>query len=191
VHASDEQNHQGTLHPCALLLPTISSSAKKGAAMRRAIGTICGVSVILVALTTCPGVAYESLEGRVKLTSRAAFTTFAAALKQAITQHKLGLVCHANAQAGAASVGKTIPGNQVLMVYRPDFAIRMLAADVEAGFEAPIRLYIYENADGSATLSYVKPSTVFKPYQNAALDQLAAELDALVEAIVRAAMGAS
>jgi hypothetical protein len=27
------------------------------------------------------------------------------------------LVCHANAQVGAASVGKTIPGNQVLMVY--------------------------------------------------------------------------
>jgi len=159
--------------------------------MQRAIGTLCSVSVIFLALTTCPGAAYESLEGRVKLTTRVPFTTFAAALKQAITQHKLGLVCHANAQAGAASVGKTIPGNQVLMVYRPDFAIRMLAADVEAGFEAPIRLYIYENADGSATLSYVKPSTVFKPYQNAALDQLAAELDVLVEAIVRTAMGAS
>jgi uncharacterized protein (DUF302 family) len=159
--------------------------------MQRTIGTLCSVSVILLALTTGPGAAYETLEGRVKLTARVAFTTFAAALKQAITQHKLGLVCHANAQVGAASVGKTIPGNQVLMVYRPDFAIRMLAADVEAGFEAPIRLYIYENADGSATLSYVKPSTVFKPYQNAALDQLAAELDALVEAIVRTAMGAS
>jgi uncharacterized protein (DUF302 family) len=67
----------------------------------------------------------------------------------------------------------------------------MLAADVEAGFEAPIRLYIYENADGSATLSYVKPSTVFKPYQNAQLDEMAAELDALVEAIVRQALNAS
>jgi uncharacterized protein (DUF302 family) len=116
------------------------------------------------------------------------FAAFATALKQAITNHKLGLVCHANAQAGAASLGKTIPGNQVLMVYRPDFAIRMLAADVEAGFEAPIRLYIYENPDGSATLSYVKPSTVFKPYNNAQLDQLATELEALVEAIVREAL---
>jgi hypothetical protein len=43
----------------------------------------------------------------------------------------------------------------------------------------------------SATLSYIKLSTVFKPYQNATLDQLAAELDALVEAIVRTAMRAS
>jgi uncharacterized protein (DUF302 family) len=171
--------------------PTNYQQRMKGETMRRVIVAVCGAGVLLLALTTAPGVAYETLEGRVKLTTRVAFGTFATALKQAITQHKLGLVCHANAQAGAASLGKTIPGNQVLMVYRPDFAIRMLAANVEAGFEAPIRLYIYENADGSATLSYVKPSTVFQPYKNAQLDALAAELDALVEAIVRDALGTS
>lgn len=156
--------------------------------MWRVITIVCSVGVTLLALTASPGAAYETREGRVKLTTRMSFAAFATALKQAITNHKLGLVCHANAQAGAASLGKTIPGNQVLMVYRPDFAIRMLAADVEAGFEAPIRLYIYENPDGSATLSYVKPSTVFKPYNNAQLDQLATELEALVEAIVREAL---
>jgi hypothetical protein len=43
----------------------------------------------------------------------------------------------------------------------------------------------------SATLSYIKLSTVFKLYQNATLDQLATELEALVEAIVRTAMRAS
>lgn len=159
--------------------------------MQRMIGVVYGVGVILLTLTAAPAVAYETREGRVKLTTQTAFATFATALKQAIAQHKLGLICHANAQAGAASLGKTIPGNQVLMVYRPDFAVRMLAADVEAGFEAPIRLYIYENPDGSATLSYVKPSTVFKPYQNAQLDEMAVELDALVEAIVRQALNAS
>ena len=159
--------------------------------MRSVLGVVCGVGVIFLILMVAPAVAYETQEGRVKLTTQTAFATFATALKQAIAQHKLGLICHANAQAGAASLGKTIPGNQVLMVYRPDFAVRMLAADVEAGFEAPIRLYIYENADGSATLSYVKPSTVFKPYQNAQLDEMAAELDALVEAIVRQALNAS
>jgi uncharacterized protein (DUF302 family) len=159
--------------------------------MWRMIGTICGASVILLALTTPPGLAYETLEGRVKLTTRMSFAAFATTLKQAITQQKFGLVCHANAQAGTTSVSKTILGNQVLMVSRLDFAIRMLAADLEAGFEAPIRLYIYKNVDGSATLSYVKPSTVFKPYKHAALDQLAAELDALIEAIVHEAMGAS
>lgn len=46
------------------------------------------------------------------------------------------------------------------MVFRPDFAVRLLAADPRAGFEAPIRIYLYENADGTATVSYLAPSAV-------------------------------
>jgi uncharacterized protein (DUF302 family) len=53
------------------------------------------------------------------------------------------------------------------MVFRNDFAVRLLAADAAAGFEAPIRIYVYENADGTATVSYIAPSVVFAPYQNA------------------------
>jgi uncharacterized protein (DUF302 family) len=147
-------------------------------------------SVVLL-LLTFPGVllhAYETHEGRLAFTTHATFTTFAEALKQAITDHHMGLICHANAQAGAASLGKRMPGNQLLMVLRPDFAVRMLEADVKAGFEAPIRLYIYENADGTATLSYVRPSAVFQAYGNEALERLAAELDGILEAIVQQAM---
>jgi len=70
----------------------------------------------------------------------------------------MGLVCHANAQRAAAGRGVTIKGNQVLMVFRNDFAVRLLAADPAAGFEAPIRIYVYENADGTATVSYLPPS---------------------------------
>lgn len=149
-------------------------------------------SVVLLLLTFPSALlhAYETHEGRVALTTQATFATFAEALKQAITDHKMGLICHANAQAGAASLGKRMPGNQVLMVFRPDFAVRMLEADVKAGFEAPIRLYIYENADGTATLSYVRPSAVFQAYRNEALDRLAAELDGILEAIVQQAMKA-
>jgi uncharacterized protein (DUF302 family) len=66
----------------------------------------------------------------------------------------MGLVARASATMGAKSIGKTIPGNMVVMVYRPDFAIRMLKASVPAGIEAPIRFYITENpATGSATLT--------------------------------------
>jgi uncharacterized protein (DUF302 family) len=150
----------------------------------------CSVALLLLTFIGVPLRAYETREGRVTLTTHAPFAPFAEALKQAIADHKMGLVCHANAQAGAAAVGKNIPGNQVLMVYRPDFAVRMLEANVEAGFEAPIRLYIYENPDGTATLAYVKPSLVFKAHGSAALDHMAAELDGIVEAIVRQAMKA-
>ncbi len=116
------------------------------------------------------------------------FLQFTEDLLVAIRQNKMGLVCRANAQAGAASRGVKIRGNQVFMVYRPDFAIRMLAADVEAGFEAPLRLYVVEKADGTARVSYLKASDVFAGYRNPALDAMAKELDEILAAIVRDAM---
>jgi uncharacterized protein (DUF302 family) len=68
----------------------------------------------------------------------------------------------------------------VMMVYRPDFAIRMLNASVPAGIEAPIRYYITEDpGTGKATLTYRTPSSVFAPYKNAALDAMAKELDVI------------
>ena len=45
--------------------------------------------------------------------------------------------------------------------------------------ETPIRMYVTENEDGTATLSYKLPSTVFAPYmaETPGLDEIAAELD--------------
>ncbi len=113
-------------------------------------------------------------------------------LDGAIKANKMGLVGRASATLGAKAILKqTIPGNMVIGVYRPDFAVRMLAASVPAGIEAPIRFYITENGDGTATLSYKKPSAVFAPYADGgeALRELAAELDVLFAKIAREAAG--
>jgi len=126
--------------------------------------------------------------GRITRVSKVGFAKIASALKQTIDDHKMGLVCHANAQAGAATRGVRIQGNQVFMIFRPDLAIRMLKANVEAGFEAPMRIYLYENTDGSATIAYVRPSTLFKPYGSRELDALAAELDSIFEQVVARAL---
>jgi uncharacterized protein (DUF302 family) len=74
-------------------------------------------------------------------------------------------------------------------VFRNDFAARMLEASVPAGFEAPLRLYVTEGADGNATLSYRLPSDVFRPYGSGQLDAMAAELDPIVEKIATTALG--
>lgn len=112
-----------------------------------------------------------------------------ARLDAAVKASKMGLVTRASATAGAARLGKTIPGNMVVGVFRPDFAIRMLAASVPAGIEAPLRFYITENADGTATLTYRKPSAVFAPYAAPALDDMARELDAIFAKIASDAVG--
>ncbi len=109
------------------------------------------------------------------------YKTLIERLNAAVKANKMGLVTRASATLGAKSLGKTIPGNMVVGVYRPDFAVRMLEASVPAGIEAPIRFYITENEDGTATLSYKKPSTVFAPYSDGGeeLKDMAQELDAL------------
>ena len=108
------------------------------------------------------------------------FATLATRLDEAVKANKMGVVNFASASEGAKAQGFAIPGNRVVGVYRNDFARRMLAASLPAGIEAPIRFYLTENPDGTATLSYRKPSAVFAPYFDGAgpdLKAVASELD--------------
>lgn len=145
---------------------------------------IAVVALVLVA-SAAPAAAQSS---RVTAVAPAPFAMVASALEQAVGDHAMALVCHADAQRGAAGRGVSIKGNQMLMVFRNDFAVRLLAAEPAAGFEAPIRIYVYENADGSATISYVPPSAVFAPYTNPEVEKVAAELDPIFKAIVDQAL---
>ena len=98
----------------------------------------------------------------------------------------------ASATVGAKKMlKKDIAGNMVVGVYRPDFAVRMLEASIEAGIEAPIRFYITENDDGTAKLSYKKPSAVFEPYfdDSGKLAEMAGELDGIFAKIAAEAVG--
>jgi len=145
-------------------------------------------ALVLVALSSAVpgGLPSPALaqDGRITVKSTAPFGQVAEALARAVADEKMGLVCHANAQRAAAGRGVTIKGNQVLMVFRNDFAVRLLAADPAAGFEAPIRIYVYENPDGTATVSYLAPSVVFAPYRHPEVQAVARELDPIFRAIV-------
>src|SRR5260370_29009822 len=114
----------------------------------------------------------EPLSGTVVLTTKLSFDRLLERTQQAIEASGMLLVCKASASQGAAARGLKIPGNAVLMVFRNDYAVRMLEASVAAGIEAPIRLYVTENGDGSATLTYRKPSAGFAPYGSAPRDKM-------------------
>jgi uncharacterized protein (DUF302 family) len=112
------------------------------------------------------------------------FAAFVKKLTAAVSANKMGLVAQACADCGAKSIGVAIPGNRVIMIYRPDFAVRMLEASVASGIEAPLRLYVTERPDGTANLTYRLPSHVFGAYQVAALNEMGKELDVIVAKIV-------
>ncbi len=117
------------------------------------------------------------------------FDSVVSRLEKSIEANKMGLVSQASASRGAAGRGIKIRGNVVLMVFRNDYAVRMLAASVPSGFEAPLRIYVTEGADGATSVSWRTPSAVFGPYGSTELDAMARELDSIFEKIVRDATG--
>jgi len=146
--------------------------------------------VLLLALSASPALA--EMPGWKVMKTQHSYADLLARLEKAISDNKMGLVTRASATLGAKKMlDKDIPGNTVIGVYRPDFAVRMLDASLAAGIEAPIRYYVTENADGTAELSYKTPSFVFAPYTDGgtALKTLAAELDVIFDKIAADAVG--
>ena len=112
----------------------------------------------------------------------------------AVKSNKMGVVTQAGPTGAAKKRGITIPGNRVIGVFNNVFAVRILGHSTAAMIEAPIRLYVTENEDGTATLSYKMPTVVFAPYQDEAdpdLGVAAGELDAIFQAIAKDATGQS
>lgn len=150
-------------------------------------------AIALAVLLTVAGLAHAGdaavYPGTVSIASPYSFADTVSRLESAIEKNHMGLVAKASASAGAAARGERIAGNAVLMIFRNDYALRMLAASVAAGIEAPIRLYVTEGSDGKVEITYRTPSSLFAPYQSADLDALARELDPVFGRIVGEAVG--
>jgi len=147
--------------------------------------------VSLAVAQPAPPAGISERSGWVVLSSDRAFTELGRRLEEAVKTNKMGLVTNASASEGAKAQGITIAGNRVVGVFRNDYARRMLSASVPAGIEAPIRFYLTENANGTATLSYKTPTAVFSPYflgTSDELKKLAMELDGVFRKIAEEAV---
>lgn len=148
-------------------------------------------SVLALCVSSTQSRAFEAKDfpypGTQIIHSKLSFSQLAKQLDKAVEASKLAVVTRASASGGAERRGVKIPGNMVVGVFRNDYAVRMLKASVPAGIEAPIRFYLTEDAGGTATLTYRKPSAIFAPYKSAELDAMAKELDPLYEKIAKEA----
>jgi len=147
---------------------------------------------LTAAATTAAAQDLKPMDGWVIHPTDHDYATLVERTDAAVEESPLNVVTRASATVGAEAIGESIPGNMVVGVYAAPFAVRMLEASVQAGIEAPLRLYLTENDDGTATLSYRTASFVFAPYDDGgdALDALAAELDGLLEQIAADATAA-
>ena len=105
------------------------------------------------------------------------------ALKTGIEAAGMRLVAHINGQANAKLIGKEVPADQILEVFRPDFAVRVWEACKPAGHDIPLRIHVYED-DGCTHVACRMPKTVFAPYSSDALMRVAEDLEPIFERIL-------
>ena len=152
------------------------------------------IRYILAILLTLPALGWAEMaprDGWAVLPSAKSHADLVKATRGAVKKVGLIVVTQAGPTKAAANRGITIPGNMVIGAYNNDFAVRVLELSTAAMIEAPIRFYVTENADGTATLSYKLPSAVFAPYLDEggdALAAIAAELDGLFAQAAEAAV---
>jgi uncharacterized protein (DUF302 family) len=110
-----------------------------------------------------------------------------ARVERAVDGNDMFKVATASASRAAASLGIAMPGDAVVLVFRNDFARRILAADPAAGIEAPLPIHISETKTGTV-IAWKRPSDVYRPYPTPEIAKAARELDAIFAKIAADAL---
>jgi uncharacterized protein (DUF302 family) len=107
----------------------------------------------------------------------------AAKLTEAAQAVPMGVLAHMNGQANCAKKGISVPADQVLEIFRPDFAIRVWNAYKPAGIDIPLRIHLYD-ADGKTRVAFRTAQEVFAPYAKPELTAIAADIDPIFARIL-------
>jgi hypothetical protein len=71
----------------------------------------------------------------------------------------------------------------------PLTAERMSRYNLVAGLYAPLRVYLYENQDGTACFEYDRPSSLFEQFDDPRITEVGHELDAELDAVLESSAG--
>lgn len=109
--------------------------------------------------------------------------TAATKLTEAAQAVPMGVLAHLNGQANCAKKGIEVPADQVLEIFRPDFAIRVWKAHKPAGIDIPLRIHLYA-AEGKTVVSYRTAEEIFAPYAVPELTAIATDIDRVFSGIL-------
>ncbi|MBI4371082.1 MAG: DUF302 domain-containing protein [Elusimicrobia bacterium] len=108
-------------------------------------------------------VAAQSQE-RVDRVSGQNFQTTVKQLETALQSRGFMIVARADHQNMLRMVGANTKGALTVEFGKPDMMKMHLPAHPEIGLEMPMRIYLWERADGKTVVSYHRPSAVFAAY---------------------------
>lgn len=108
-----------------------------------------------------------------------------AKLDAAIKAARFMIIGEPNYQMMQRMVGRERRGAKAYFIFRPDLGTPIFDNDYNAAMEIPLKILIYERADGKTVVRYKKPSSALADYKG--LDSLGKDLDKTFEQIVSAA----
>ena len=108
-------------------------------------------------------VAAQSQE-RVDRVSAQNFQTTVKQLETALQTRGFMIVARADHQNMLRMVGASTKGALTIEFGKPDMMKMHLPAHPEIGLDMPMRIYVWERADGKTVVSYHRPSAVFAAY---------------------------
>lgn len=116
-----------------------------------------------LALATATPVVAQSAN-RVDRVSARDFETTVKQLETALQSRGFMIVLRADHQNMLRMVGANVKGSHAIEFGKPDMVKMHLPAHPEIGLDMPMRIYVWERADGKTGVSYHRPSAVFAPY---------------------------
>ena len=122
----------------------------------------------------------------IEKTSALLFRNAIVKVEAAIKGARFVIVGEPNYQLMQRMVGRERAGAKGFFLFKPDLGIPIFDNDPRAAMEIPLKLVIWEGADGKAIIRYKQPSSIFADYKG--LGDLGNQLDQLMVKIVDAGM---
>lgn len=123
---------------------------------------------------------------RVDLVSAQNFQTTVKQLETTLQSQSFMITGRADHQNMLRMVGASTRGALSIDFGKPDMMKTLLPAHPELGLEMPMRMYVWERADGKTVVSYRRPSALFSAYAPEVAG-MGPMMDTMFEQIARAA----
>ncbi|MBI4381826.1 MAG: DUF302 domain-containing protein [candidate division NC10 bacterium] len=149
---------------------------------RKALIIVGIVSIFAWTMWAAPAAAESA--ARIDTVSKSNFGKTVKQLETAIKGRGMMVVATVDHQNMLRMVGANVKGSKTLEFGKPDMMKMVIPSTPEAGLEMPMKIYVYEQADGKTLVSYVKPSAGFAAYGKADLNMVGQMMDNMLGEIV-------
>lgn len=132
-------------------------------------------AVLLIGFSSQQGFS-QSNNDIVKVKSSGSVEQTVSNLKKMVSDNGMMVMGNLNQGQVLSMTGISV-NSQTLFVGNPQVGKKLFSADAGVGVAVPVRINIYEDANGQTWVSYIPPSKTLSSFNNPKIDKIAGMLD--------------